>query len=149
MSEKFEFLSESWLDQATEIWASVINEAGNAIAGERLSICEVFLDPPAHLRQNGLDQVGWSLFVDDGQVSVLRAPVETADYMVRTDYQTTLPRARLILGASAEEIETRAKLRREAVAAGKIEQKGSLDHINPALRLALVELHNRLARITA
>ncbi len=148
-SEKVEFGSDAWMDLATRTLEEVISEAGAAIAGERLTICEVFVDPPAHLRRGRTGEIAWSLVIIDGKAAVERRVRQDVDYALRLDYQSTLPNARAILTNSPAEREARAGARREAIAAGKVEVKGSLDHVSPAMSAALTELHNRLALRTA
>ncbi len=147
--EKVEFGSDAWMDLAIRTLDDVISEVGPAIAGERLTICEVFVDPPPHLRKGGTGEIAWSLVIIDGKAAVERRARQDVDYAVRADYQSILPHARAILSGSPAEREARAAGRREAIAAGKFEVKGSLDQVSPALSAALTELHNRLALRTA
>ncbi len=146
--EKVELGSEAWMDLATKILTSLVRQAGASIARERLTVCEVFVDPPAHLRRDGSNEIAWSFEVADGTAMVARRAAEGADFSLRADYQYILPSARAVLGNSAEEIEDRFGARREAIAAGKVVQGGSLEAASSAMRAVLLELHNRLVRWT-
>jgi hypothetical protein len=147
--EKVEFASDAWLEAAERVLKRAVAAAGEAIAGQRLTVCETFTDPPAHLRAAGVNEVAWSFAIDNGAVRVSKGAASGADYSVRADYHATLPGARTILGATPEAIEARTKARREAVASGRVMASGSLDHVSLAMRHVLIELHNRLAEITA
>jgi hypothetical protein len=144
--KKVEFASDAWLQAAEAILRRAVAAAGPAIAGQKLTVCETFTDPPAHLCA-GANEVVWSFTIDDGQSRVLKGAAVGADYSVRADYGATLPGARTILGTTPEAIEARSKARRESVASGRA--NGSLDHVSAPMRLVLIELHNRLAEITA
>lgn len=149
MTEKFEFASAPWLGLAEVILQRAVARAGAAIAGQRLCVSETFTDPPGHLAGAEANEVSWSFRIEDGRVTILRSRADDADYAVRADYRATLPGARTILGVTPEAIEARNAARREAIAAGRTQAKGSLDNVSPAMRQVLLELHNRLAEATA
>jgi hypothetical protein len=149
MTEKLEFASDAWVDLAGSILQKAVDNAGEAIAGQKLSLCERFVDPPAHLRKNGTNEAAWSLRIDDRRVEVFKFGLDDADYTSWSDYSTTVPKARLILGTSPKEVEARVRARQEAVAAGRVKQQGTLGNISNAMRLVLTELHNELAVRTA
>jgi hypothetical protein len=148
MEEKVEFSSDRWLSLAARVLGSIVAEAGDAIAGQKLTVCEVVLNPPTHLQNDDSNEIAWSFVIDDGKSKVVKRVVEDADYCVRVDYQAALAGARRILGTTPEAIEARKQERRQAAASGRVEVKGSIDEITPAMRLILIELHNRLARST-
>jgi hypothetical protein len=147
--EKVELGSEAWMDLATQILTGLVAQAGASIADEHLTVCEVFVDPPAHLRRDGSNEIAWSFKIADGATRVARRAAEGADFSLRADYQYVLPSARTVLGSSAEEVEDRSSARREAIAARKVVQSGSLETASPAMRAVLLELHNRLVPWTA
>src|SRR5260370_1446989 len=133
VEDKVEFASSAWLELATQVLQDLVREAGASIAGERLTICESFYAAPDHLRLPGSDAFAWSIVIDDKTVEVFKGARESG-YVVRADYQSPLPRAREIIGSDAAMNEARAQARQEAINAGKIEQKGSLDSVSPPMR---------------
>jgi hypothetical protein len=149
VTDKVEFASESWINLAARVLDDVVSEARDAISGQRLCVSEVFVDPPAHLRNTGSNEVAWSFEIANGRTSVARRELAHADYSVRADYQFALAGARVILGTSPAAIEARTRARDEAIASGRIMTTGSLDVASPAMRVMLIHLHNRLAARTA
>jgi hypothetical protein len=144
-TERLEFLSPAWLAMAADVLAEVVREASDAIRGESLTVSEVFLDAPEHLRRGGSREIGWSFVIAVGASRVLDRAVDDADIALRAGYDAALPSARALLGATPEEMAARAEARRQAVAAGFLDQKGDPEALSPAMRRLLVEFHNRLA----
>lgn len=145
MSDKVHFCSGPWVDEAERVLNALVAEAGESIAGQRISVCETFTDPPAELGGPAV----WSFAIDDGTVVVTRGALAEADVQVRADYQAALPRARMVYDTSPEAAAKRQQARQEAAAAAGGAPKGPFDAVSPALMGLLTELHNRLARITA
>lgn len=145
MSDKVEFCSNAWVDEAERILGELVAAAGDAIAGQRISVCETFTDPPG----DPGGSVVWSFAIDDGAVVVTRGALAEADVQVKADYQAALPRARIVYDTSPEAAAKRQAARRDAAAAAGGAPKGPFDAVSPALMGLLTELHNRLARITA
>ena len=149
MAEKFEFCSEAWLRLAGTTLKNVVEETRDSIAGQHLSVCERFANPPEHLT-NGPHEVAWSFSIGtDGSTKIASGILADADFTSFGDYQTVLPGVRTVFEKSPAFVEARNKARREAVAAGRSKQEGSLDHASLAMRLVLIEFHNRLAVRTA
>jgi hypothetical protein len=148
-SDNVELASDEWITLAAQVLRGVVTEARDAIAGQRLCVSEVFVSPPAHLRNGGSNEIAWSFVIADGATYVVRHELEDADYSVRVDYQNAVQGARTRLASTSEAIEARSQARRQAVASGRVKVRGSLDAVTPAMRFVLIELHNRLARCTA
>jgi hypothetical protein len=123
---KVELADDGWLAAAGRVAADLVAEHGYKIPGERLSICEVFMSPPAHLRMGG-DKVYWTLVIGDHEASATREERRDADILIETDYQRALVGARSVYPEEIAEPAADAP---------------------PAFRLMLRRLHNRLAVIT-
>jgi hypothetical protein len=145
MPDKVDFCSSAWVDEAERVLNALVAEAGDAIAGQRISVCETFTDPPARLGPEAV----WSFAIDDGAVVVTRGALPEADVQVRADYKAALPRARTVYDTSPEAAAKRRQARRDAAAAAGGAPKGPFDAVSPALMGLLTELHNRMARVTA
>lgn len=128
-SGRFEFCSDAWLRQAQRVLSALVEQAGPALAGVRFSGCEVFMDPPANLRQNGEARTYWYFRIGDGAAVATREDRTDVDFRVVVDYQATLIKARTVYPAAP-------------AAAGRSPRQA-------ALTALFHELHNRLAELTA
>ena len=153
MPEKVEFVSPAWIRLARRELSNLVKDAGEAIAGQTFSVCEVFVDPPAHLCKNGEREVVYSFVIADGNATVTQDASRKVDLKAHTDYQTALLSARSVYETTPGEIERRSRARREAAAAGQVTYEGDpeahLRAISPAMRALLTEMHNRMALKTA
>ena len=132
-SEKVPFASHAWLRHARVILAKLVAEHG--VAGKSFSVCEVFTDAPAGLVGPDDNIAAWHFRISGKSVSVGEGEIEGADMEARVDYEEVLPRARMVYTPQMLE-----QLRKNP-------PDSSIDRSNvPAY---LVELHNRLAVITA
>jgi len=147
--QKVEFGSDAWLALAERTLKDVVAERRDSIAGEQLTISEVFVDAPTHLCRDGLTEIAWSLQIADGKAVVEPRERTPADYRIRADYNSTLTGARTVYSLDPAEAATRIESRQQAVADGLMQQEGSLDAVSPAMRAVVIELHNRLAVRTA
>jgi hypothetical protein len=120
---KQEFCSDAWIDEVERILSELVADAGESLRGRKITVCEVFTDPPAHLLRPGEDRVYWYCEVEEGRAHVARED-RPADYRVVVDYQATLPGAR------------------------SLHDTPRGDPNNP-LAVLFFHLHNRLAVITA
>jgi hypothetical protein len=139
-----EFGSVEWVDLIRSIVTSRISAA--ALEGVTFSLSEEFTSPPAHLVRHGSPSIGWHLKIADGQISVADVPLDRADVAIVADYATVLPLARLHLHGEEPPPEVAAALR-DAAAAGKFRQQGSLDDEPDCLKR--INLHDALAAETA
>jgi hypothetical protein len=136
---KVELASDGWLAAAGRIAADLVAESGHEIPGERLSICEVFMSPPAHLRTGG-DKVYWTLVMGEREASATREERRDADIVIETDYERALVGARSVYPEVIAEPPPDAPPPTPAAQA--------LARLSPAFRLMLRRLHNRLAVMT-
>lgn len=136
MSDKLEFASAVWIAAAEFILGELVALHGEP--GTTFSICEAFTDAPETVAPNGV--AAWHFYIDGNSVAVGTGEVSDTDVQIRADYQTTLPFARLVY--TAEILAQRASEPPQA-------QSGSLEGDMSKAPPYLVELHNRLAVITA
>jgi len=127
--EKHEFGSEGWFAHAEQVLKDLVEEASAELDGVRFSACEVFTDPPEHLRQGGQPKIYWYFEIADGQAVMLREERAVADHRVSVDYQKVLPHVRIRHEPPTEDSRP--------------------SRLPPALRRLLLELHNRIADATA
>lgn len=147
---KLRFAGDDWVDAAEAVLRRLAVDVGDELRGVHLVVSERFTAVPADLPGAAADgSRGWSFEIRDGAVTVQRSARTDADYQVLADYQAVLPVARTLYSddpaAMAEATARAARLQ----AAGLVSSHGALDHVHPALRSLLRELHNRLAAITA
>jgi hypothetical protein len=136
---KVELASDAWLAAARQIAADLVAESGAAIPGQRVSICEVFHRPPAHLRIGG-DKIFWTLVMGADESSATRKERSDADIFIETEYERALIAARTVY---PEVIAEPAADAPPLTPAGE-----ALARLSPELRMMLRRLHNRLAVIT-
>jgi hypothetical protein len=53
MNERLEFGSTAWAEAAARILAEVVAEEGDALAGQSVSVQDVYVEAPAHLGDRG------------------------------------------------------------------------------------------------
>jgi len=135
MSEKLIFASDAWVDAARDILEELVSLHGQM--GRKYSCCERFTGAPAELSDTGV--VAWHFRIDGTAVSAQRGEVSDVDLLVTADYTATLPLARLIY---TPEILAQ---RQEDGPAPHVTMEGDRSK-SPAY---LIELHNRLAAVTA
>jgi hypothetical protein len=134
--ERLAFAGPAWIDAARGILEDLA--AAHGQAGLRFSVCERFTDAPAQVAPSGV--ASWHFRIDGTSVTVAAGEIADADVNIAADYQKTLPVARLVY--TPEFLEKRAAER----AAGKGPAAPAGMSGAPAW---LVELHNRLAVLTA
>ena len=134
--DKVEFASSAWIDSARAALQDIVSEHG--VPGKRFSLCEVFTDAPPGISASGT--AAWHFYVDGTTVVVDAGEVDDADVKIRTDYQGVLPRARLYY--TDEVLAERATQPPDAGFDSVVGDMGLVPDY-------LVELHNRLAVITA
>ncbi len=136
--EKFEFCSPAWVARAEGILIELADEAGDTLAGQRFSLCEVFTYAPPHLR-DALARVSWHFMLNDGRIEACVGDNPDADIRIEVDYETAARYARIVLPTPAPATPPPDTLR----------ISGDLSAMAPAVARFLAPLHNRLAVITA
>ena len=134
---KVDFACAAWVDQARAILDDIVASHGEP--GKTFSVCEVFTDAPAKVAESGT--AAWHFYIDGKTVRVGSGEVGDADVTIRADYETTLPAARLVY--TPEFLAERAAQPPVDQAAANV--KGDMSN----MPTYLVELHNRLAIVTA
>ncbi len=89
---KLEFMSPEWIAMAREQITQALS--GRDLGSNRFTLCEEFTNPPAHLRREGSDTIGFCLHVGDGRVEVGDRPAADADCTIISDYADALAIAR-------------------------------------------------------
>lgn len=133
---KLAFGSQAWVDAARAILEDLVSRHGTP--GKQFSVCEVFTGAPEDVAASGV--AAWNFRIDGNSVVVEAGEFPGADVRIDADYATTLPNARLVY--TPEILAARAKARAQ----------GQMTHIKGDMSKAppyLVELHNRLAVVTA
>ena len=140
MSEgKLDFAGKAWVDKATEVLETLVNEHGDEDAS--FSVCEVFTDAPTDVSANGT--AAWYFYITGKSVRVGLGEEAGTDVRIQADYESSLPNVRLVYTPEIlEEMRANAE-ERAADASSSIE--GDMSKAPPYL----VELHNQMAPLTA
>src|SRR2546422_10099979 len=95
LPDRFEFLSDAWLDEAKKLLERECKIRKERLAGRAFSLSERFTDAPPHLKLP--NNVGsWGMRYDGENISVSRDFNETADVVVQGDYQAALTAAQFV-----------------------------------------------------
>jgi hypothetical protein len=119
-----------WVDAARVILENLVAEHGEP--GRTFSLCEVFNDAPREIAPRGV--AAWHFRIDGKSTSVGPGEIEDADVTITVDYAAVLPGARRVY--TPQQLVERPPVGTT---------RGDLSKA-PAY---LLELHNRLALITA
>jgi hypothetical protein len=145
LPDRFEFLSDAWIDEARCFLESAVGQRKDALGGQPFSLSERFADAPAHLQL--ADDVGaWTARYDGSAISVARGFDPAADVVVDGDYQAGLAGGQFVgmLAPGA----MKAMRREIAAMHGKdaVRMRGRIE--NPAAGEILALLHDHLGRRT-
>lgn len=135
-SNKLAFASGDWIDAARTILEELVRDRGEP--GRRFSVCERFTNAPPDFATSGI--AAWHFRIDGKSVTVGPGEIADADVTITADYEATLPAARLVYTPAI--LAQRAASRAQGGAPGV---EGDMSKAPPYL----VELHNRLAVLTA
>jgi len=145
LPDRFEFLSDAWIDDARAFLEKAMEPRKEALAGQPFSLSERFTQAPPHLKLPR--NVGaWTARWDGNAMTVGRGFDAKADFVVEGDYQAGLAGAQFVgmlaPGAMA------AMSREVATMHGKdaVRVKGKIDH--PAVGEMLALLHDHMGRRT-
>jgi hypothetical protein len=133
---KLEFAGPEWIDAARAVLEELV--ADNGEEGTVFSVCEVFTGAPASVARDGA--AAWHFRIDGNSVRVGAGEVADVDVLIRADYQAALPGARLVYTP-----EVLARRAAEPQQGGSAVVTGDMSRAPPYL----IELHNRLAVLTA
>ena len=134
-TEKVPFASPEWVAIARTVLEEIVALHGEK--GKKFSACEVFTGAPPGMAGKDESTAAWHFHIDGKKVTVSEGSVEGADLNVSVDYEAALPMARLVY--TPELIE---QMRQNSP---QVDASSS----TPAIPQYLVELHNRLAVVTA
>ncbi|MDH3640530.1 MAG: hypothetical protein OES38_00410 [Gammaproteobacteria bacterium] len=133
---KVDFASAAWIDITRRELEALVAVHGKP--GVQFGFCEIFTDAPSHISASG--EVAWYFRTNGKSVEVAAGTLKGADVTITTDYAGVLPQARQYY--TPEILAERAK---EPPGAAFDSVQGDLSLVPDYL----VELHNRLAVITA
>lgn len=135
---KFEFVSNEWVDQAKEILEDLVSQFG--VEGVSFSVCETFTDAPTNIDPSGV--ASWHFYIQGKSVNVGKGKVNDSDVKINYDYKKASVIAKIfftkkIMEKQKNDLEKTRKI---------LEKKGKKlkeppDYLN--------ELHNRLALLTS
>lgn len=132
---KLDFASAAWIDEARVVLEELVGRLGED--GRSFSVCEIFANAPRHVAASGT--AAWHFYIDGRTVRVGAGVANDVDVTIRADYEAALPAARLVYTAEILAERARARPAPSPVVSGDMNRA-------PAY---LVELHNRLAAVTA
>ncbi len=135
-AEKVDFAGEAWVARVREVLEELV--AAHAENDTKLSVCEVFTDAPATVAASGT--AAWHFYIDGKSVRVATGEVDDADVTIRADYETALPGARAVY--TPEYLAQMESM-------PPPEKPPQIEGDTSAFPPWLVELHNRMAVITA
>lgn len=136
---RYEFMSPRWIRMARERITEALS--GRDLGRGAFTLCEEFTDPPAHLRPEGAETIGFCVRIDDGRVEVLDRPRRDADCRIVSDYGDALAIARDPDAGAADPAEAERRMR-----AGRLTVEGDPSAMPPAL--AGADIHRILAAHT-
>lgn len=95
LPNRFEFLSDAWLDEARKLLDRECKNRKEQLAGRSFSVSERFTNPPPHLKF-GNDVAAWGMRYDGENICVSRDFDESAALVVEGDYQAALTAAQFV-----------------------------------------------------
>jgi hypothetical protein len=144
---KVELCSDAYLDEAREILTRLSQKYARELGTERFSTCQIYTDAPQHLCMPGQNYVCWYVAVEANKVTITRELRDDVDMKLVADYNSGLPRARMVYTDEPDNVARREA--ETAASAAREERTGSYTHLSPAMMRMLREFHNALAPITA
>jgi hypothetical protein len=145
LPDRFEFLSDAWLDEARAFLEKAVEQRKEALASEPFSLSERFTEAPPHLKLPK-NTGAWKARYDGEAITVARGFDPKTDVVVEGDYQAGLAGAQFIGmlapgGMKAMRREVQAMHGKDAV-----RMRGRLE--SPAAGEILALLHDHLGRRT-
>jgi hypothetical protein len=145
LPDRFEFLSDAWIDEARRFLETAVEQRKDALGGQAFSLSERFADAPPHLKLQK-HAGAWTARYDGSVISVARGFDPKADLVVEGDYQAGLAGGQFVgmLAPGA----MKAMRREVAAMHGKhaVRMKGRIEP--PAAGEILSLLHDHLGRHT-
>jgi len=139
----YEFMSPAWLAALHGVISERVGRAAGAEPDMTFSVCEVALDPPAHLSPDGAP-LAWCCKVVRGQVAFTARPADDVDLKVEGDYAALASLAPIVVGDDPAAAERMRKAGEALVAAGRIRVRGAANRPE-----SIGSFHDAIARLTA
>jgi hypothetical protein len=149
---KVVFGSNEWVEAAQRGLDELLAANAARVAGQSITVCEVFTNVPPDLTGGRADGTrAWHFTVKDGRAFARDGELkaEETDMKIVTDYNAILPLARKVYVTEQGDAELVAAYREELARDGRYRSFGDRSRYPAELGSVLSELHNRLARITA
>ena len=145
LPDRFEFLSDAWLDEARGFLERQTAAKKDALGGQPFSLSERFADAPPHL---GLpDNVGaWTARYDGETLSLARGFDPEADMAVEGDYQAGLAGGQFVGVSAPGALKAMRRETRTMFGRGKVRSRGGPP--NDAASEILSSLHDHMGRRT-
>ena len=143
---KVDFAGAAWIDAAREVLEDLI--ATHGTPDLKFSVCEVFSGAPAHVAPSGT--AAWYFYVDGDSVEVGPGERNDVDLRMGGDYEAALPGARTVYTPEyLAQREAEREAEREKQPPDPDAPQPDIQGDPSILPPWIVELHNRLAPITA
>ena len=143
LPDRFEFLSDAWIDEARRFLEKAVEQRRDALAP--FSLSERFADAPPHLKLP--DDVGaWTARYDGDAITVARGLDASADVTVEGDYQAGLAGGQFIGMLAPGAMKAMRRELKVMHGDGAPRMKGRID--NAAAGDVLALLHDHLGRRT-
>jgi len=141
----YEFCSVEWVRAARDFILSAAD--GADLAATNITFNEVFADAPGHLDPDEQGRIGWFLRISDGNIEVDRGVLDNPDLLIKGDYATIVPLARMVFADNPELAAEAQTLAEDAMQKGLMSREG--DESAMADLPWLAGLHDAMARVTA
>jgi hypothetical protein len=140
VEEQFRFMSPEWIDMAREQITQAL--AATDLDALDFTLCEEFTNPPADLRRDDGETIGFFLRVTNGRVEIGDRPAERADLRIVSDYEDALEIARDPDAPAAA-----PSAMEQRITEGRLQVIGDPTAVPPSL--AQLDIHRLLASRTA
>ncbi len=141
---KYEFASAGWMAFMHGMIAERVKQLGEQSPPLRISLCEVFTDPPRHLSPDG-SPIAWHCVLDEHGLRFGAHEVDDVLWKVRGDYGAILPLGRYDTRGDPDRAASLARMGTDLVARGLMAIEGDRSLRDPRVG----SFHDEIARVTA
>jgi hypothetical protein len=141
---KYEFASREWFAALHAIFSERAAAAAQTNPDLRVSTCEVFENPPAHLLEPGQTKLAWHCQINGANVHFALSESDDVETKIIGDYATLVPLSHYVVNGDPKREAELEQLLGQAVAAGKIKVIKRASGTGP-----LGSVHDAICRLTA
>jgi hypothetical protein len=141
---KYEFASREWFAALHAIFCERATIAAKTHPDFRVSTCEVFENPPAHLLEPGQTRLAWHCKIKGAEVHFALSESDDVETKIIGDYATIAPLSRYVAHGDPKREAELEQLLGQAVAAGKIKIVKRATGASP-----LGSVHDAICALTA